>query len=111
MATRTNNRSVGPFGDASLLILTSLAEGPKHGWALIQDITAYAGITLGAGTLYTALYRLESRGLVEALPEEDRRRPFRITAAGETVLRDHLASLERVAAAGKTRLRLGDAFA
>ncbi len=105
MVTRRNTRSVGPFGDSSLLILTSLASGPKHGWALILDIREYAGISLGAGTLYGILNRLENRGLIEALPEEDRRRPFRITAAGEKVMREQIQSLERVSAAGRARLQ------
>ena len=41
-------------GDASVLILTSLADGPKHGYALIQDIKSFAGLELGPGTLYGA---------------------------------------------------------
>ena len=102
---RSNNRAVGPFGDAAMLILTSLADGPKHGYALIQDIERYCGLLLSAGTLYAALNRLENRGLVEALPPEERRRPFRLTAAGEVVLRDHLRSLQQVAATAQARLR------
>ena len=94
-------------GDASVLILTSLADGPKHGYALIQDINGFAGLQLGPGTLYGALDRLERLGLVEALPTDDRRHPFRITAAGAAALRTHLDSLERVSAVGRLRLRLG----
>jgi DNA-binding PadR family transcriptional regulator len=94
-------------GDASVLILTSLADGPKHGYALIQDIKAFAGLQLGPGTLYGALDRLEGLGLVEALPADDRRHPYRMTAAGAAALRAHLDSLERVSAVGRLRLRLG----
>src|ERR1700728_2070612 len=53
-------------GDASVLILTSLADGPKHGYALIQDIKGFAGLELGPGTLYGALDRLERLGLIAA---------------------------------------------
>jgi DNA-binding PadR family transcriptional regulator len=94
-------------GDASVLILTSLADGPKHGYALIQDIREFADVELGPGTLYGALDRLDRLGLIESLPADDRRHPYRITAAGATALRVHLDSLERVSAAGRLRLRLG----
>jgi len=94
-------------GDASVLILTSLADGSKHGYALIQDIKGFAGLQLGPGTLYGALDRLERMGLIEALPAEDRRQPYRITAAGVAALRAHLDSIERVRVAGRLRLGLG----
>jgi DNA-binding PadR family transcriptional regulator len=94
-------------GDASVLILTSLADGSKHGYALIQDIKAFAGLQLGPGTLYGALDRLERMGLIEAMPAEDRRQPYRITAAGAVALRAHLDSIERVASVGRLRLGLG----
>src|SRR6202034_3191908 len=91
-------------GDASVLILTSLADGSKHGYALIQDIKGFAGLELGPGTLYGALDRLERLGLIEALPAEDRRHPYRITVPGVVALRAHLDSLERVSAVGRLRL-------
>jgi DNA-binding PadR family transcriptional regulator len=94
-------------GDASVLILTSLADGSKHGYALIQDIKEFAGLQLGPGTLYGALDRLERMGLIEALPAEDRRQPYRITAAGVVALRAHLDSIERVTSVGRLRLELG----
>jgi DNA-binding PadR family transcriptional regulator len=94
-------------GEASVLILISLADGPKHGYALIQDIKELAGVELGPGTLYGALDRLERLGLIDALPADDRRHPYRITAPGAAALRVHLDSLERVSAAGRLRLRLG----
>ena len=94
-------------GEASVLILISLADGPKHGYALIQDIKGFAGLQLGPGTLYGALDRLEGLGLVQALPADDRRHPYRITTAGAAALRAHLDSLERVSAVGRLRLRLG----
>lgn len=94
-------------GDASVLILTSLADGPKHGYALIQDIRAFSGVQLGPGTLYGALDRLERLGLIAELPSEDRRHPYRATAAGVTALRSHLDALERVSMTGRLRLGLG----
>jgi len=94
-------------GEASVLVLVSLAAGPKHGYALIQDVKQFAGVELGPGTLYGALDRLERLGLIESLPADERRHPYRITASGAAALRVHLDSLERVSAAGRLRLQLG----
>jgi len=90
-----------------VLILTSLAEGPKHGYALIQDIKGFSGVQLGPGTLYGALDRLERLGLIEGLPSEDRRHPYRVTPSGVMALRSHLDALERVSVTGRLRLGLG----
>jgi DNA-binding PadR family transcriptional regulator len=104
---RTEPDVLRRVGEASVLILISLADGPKHGYALIQDIKELAEVELGPGTLYGALDRLERLELIESLPADDRRRPYRITAPGAAALRAHLDSLERVSAAGRLRLRLG----
>jgi len=95
---------LGRFSDPGLLILASLAGGPKHGYAMMQDIAALAGVRLGPGTLYGALVRLEERGLIAALPAEDRRRPYQLTGLGETVLQQHLTRLSAFAGAGLQRL-------
>lgn len=92
--------------DPGLLVLTSLAEGPKHGYAISSDVEQLAGVRLGPGTLYGALSRLEQRGLIEALPTEDRRRPYRLTGTGSAALTDQLRTLERVARRGLDRLRV-----
>ncbi len=93
-----------------MLVLASLAEGPKHGYAITQDVEAVAGVKLGPGTLYGALSRLEGRGLIEALPSEDRRRPYKITAAGAVALEEQLRVLHRVVDAGLGRLRAAGAL-
>ena len=90
--------------DRSILILTSLAESPKHGYALIKDIQDFAGVTLGAGTLYGALAKLESAGFVAALDAEDRRRPYQITVAGREHLRARLTESARIAELGLRRI-------
>ena len=76
----------GRFAEPALLILVSLSDGPKHGYAIMLDVESATGKPLGPGTLYAALARLEERGLIEALAPVDRRRPYRLTAVGETVL-------------------------
>lgn len=95
---------LGRFAEPSLLILVSLSDGPKHGYAIMTDVEAGTGRPLGAGTLYAALARLEERGLIEALDPVDRRRPYRLTALGATALKEQLAGLEAFARLGLRRL-------
>jgi DNA-binding PadR family transcriptional regulator len=94
----------GRFAGPATLILSSLAEGPKHGWALTKDVEAFAGIRLAPGTLYEALNRLEGLGLIEAVPSDDRRRPYKLTAAGAAALQEHQARQRRIADVGLSRL-------
>jgi DNA-binding PadR family transcriptional regulator len=94
----------GHFSDPSLLILASLAGGEKHGYAMMEDIQAMTGVRLGAGTLYGAITRLEQAGLIEALPADDRRRPYRLTGQGAALLRQTLSDLEKFAGIGLRRL-------
>src|SRR4051794_10982754 len=92
--------NLGRFSEPALLILASLAGSPKHGYAIEKDIEQFSGIRLEPGTLYGALARLESRGWIEPLPAEERRRPYRLTGLGATVLRSRLVSVQHVAAVG-----------
>src|SRR5512142_1612772 len=91
--------------DPGLLVLTSLADGPKHGYAITLDVERFAGVQLGPGTLYGALARLESKGLIESLPAEDRRRPYRLTADGSAALEHELRKLQSVTTRGLARLQ------
>ena len=95
---------MGHYSDPPLLVLASLAGGPKHGHAMIEDIASICGTRLGPGTLYGAIARLEQQGWIEPLPPEDRRRPYRITADGLRVLRAKLTTLHRFSDAGLQRL-------
>ena len=90
--------------DPGLLILASLASGPKHGYAITQDVLAFAGVALGPGTLYGAIGRLEGRGLIEPVESIDRRRPYRLTDDGRLVLRSQLSVLERLTSTALGRL-------
>lgn len=96
---------LGRFSDASLLVLSSLASGPKHGYAMILDIQDFSGTRLEPGTLYGAIARLERRGWIRPLDAQERRRPYVLTAAGADALRQQLPALQRVAATGLARLR------
>ena len=96
--------SLGRFGEPAVLVLTSLVEGPRHGYAIVKDVEAVSGVRLGPGTLYATLARLEARGLIEAMPAADRRRPYRITGAGLELVRVRLERMEMIARAGLGRL-------
>jgi DNA-binding PadR family transcriptional regulator len=92
------------FSDPPPLVLTSLASGAKHGHAMLQDIESLCGTRLGPGTLYGAISRLESQGLIERLPSQERRQPYRMTAAGTRALQARLTTMRRIAAVGIARL-------
>ena len=97
---------LGRSNDAGVLILTSLASGSKHGYALARDIEQFSGVTLGPGTLYGAITRLEERGLIEPADHDERRRPYRITAAGRAELTTAVGELGAIATEGARRLGL-----
>lgn len=99
--------TLGRYAGPATLVLSSLAEGPKHGYALTKDVESFAGVRLAPGTLYEALGRLEARGMIEAVPSEDRRRPYRLTDLGVAALRAHLAAQRAVAETGLRRLAAG----
>ncbi len=97
--------SAGPATDPELLILSSLASGPKHGYAVMQDVATFAGVSLGPGTLYTAITRLIEQQSIEPLEASGRQRPYRITPAGLNYLRVQLETMRRLATCGLKRLR------
>jgi DNA-binding PadR family transcriptional regulator len=104
VAIDTQSDDLGHYSDSALLVLASLASGPKHGHAMITDIEEMSGTRLGPGTLYGAIARLEKQKLIEPLPEEERRHPYRITRDGKALLRAKLDTLYRFARTGLRRL-------
>lgn len=95
---------LGRFTEPALLILVSLADGDKHGYAMIEDIEQLSGVRLGPGTLYGALARLERRGWIESIQSDDRRRPYRLAGVGAAALREQLSGMRDFATAGLRRL-------
>ena len=97
------------WADPPLLVLASLADEPKHGYAITQDVAQTMGVRISAGTLYAVIARLESRGLIEPLESDDRRRPYQITMAGAEVLAQESERMSKVASVARERLsiRLG----
>ena len=103
-ANDTDLDDFGRFSEPALLILISLAEGPRHGYAMTEDIEDMAGVRLGPGTLYGAIARLEARGLIAPLKSDERRNPYQLTEFGLKALQARLAAIETVARAGRRRL-------
>ena len=96
---------LGRFAEQAVLILVSLSDGPKHGYAIMADVEGISGVPLGPGTLYGALARLEQRGLIESLEPVERRRPYRLTGLGATTLKAQLDGLAGFARTGLERIR------
>lgn len=90
--------------DPSLLVLVSLAGGEKHGHAILLDVASFARVRMGPGTLYGAITRLEEEGLIEPLPVEGRRRPYRLTSSGRNLVVSRLAALNETVRAGLERV-------
>ena len=101
-----------PMREPTFLVLTALAETPQHGYAVIEDIARITEgrVRLRAGTLYAALDRLRSDGLIEVDREEivqsRLRRYYRLTGVGEQRLAAESARLRQQATVAETRLRL-----
>lgn len=99
--------------EPTFLILTALAGGPKHGYAILRDVESLSEgrVKLRAGTLYTALDRLTGEGLVEVDREEvvdaRLRRYYRISTDGARALADDVERLRANATIAARRLRLG----
>jgi DNA-binding PadR family transcriptional regulator len=102
--TESDLGALGRYAGPATLILSSLAGGPKHGYALTADIEEFAGVRLQPGTLYGALTRLEKQGLIESLEADGRRLPYRLTATGGSALHAHLTAQAQTAKLGLRRL-------
>jgi DNA-binding PadR family transcriptional regulator len=99
--------TAGLASGPEILILSSLAGGPKHGYAIMQDAAVFSGVELGLGTLYTAIARLVDEGWIEPAEASGRQRPYRLTDSGLGYLRGQLETMRKVAGIGLRRLRSG----
>ena len=97
--------------EPTFLILTALADEPRHGYGVMQEVTALSSgrVTLRPGTLYAALDRLTAEGLVavdrEEVVDSRLRRYYRLTGAGAGALSEESARLTANVAAARRRLR------
>jgi DNA-binding PadR family transcriptional regulator len=87
-----------------LLILVSLADGAKHGYAMQDDIAALTDERPGPGTLYGAIRRLEEQDYITSLPAQDRRKPYQLTDKGRAALQAELQRIRTVVNTGLRRL-------
>jgi DNA-binding PadR family transcriptional regulator len=118
MASTSDPASYLPLSESVLHILLALAEDPRHGYGIMQEVEDRTGgrVRLGPGTLYGAVKRLREGGLIAevedgeiATPEDDRRRYYRLTSLGRTVARCEVQRLVRLVetARGKRLLTEG----
>jgi len=94
-----------------MLILTSLAAQPRHGYALMKDIQTLSGgrVRLSTGTLYGALRRLLDDGCIERFEQEDTSRDkqaYRLTSRGLSLMRAELERMKQLTRAASARLRM-----
>ncbi len=104
-----------PLSPAVFHILLSLADGELHGYAIMQEIEERTAgrVKLGPGTLYGALKRMRDDGWIEELEstsaEDERRRSYRLTAAGRKVARQEAQRLEELVASAQAKRLLSSA--
>ena len=96
--------TAGKLSTEALLILTSLANGPKHGYAIQHDVAHVSGRRLGPGSLYGSIARLEAANYIEALKADGPRRPYRLTSSGATALTAEVDALRKVTTTAARRL-------
>lgn len=103
-----------PLTEPVLLILASLAEKPRHGYALIKDIENLSGgrVRLSTGTLFGALRRLLQDRWIERFDQQDTSREkqaYRLTPEGRAQLQRELDRMKQIARAANARLRAAQA--
>jgi PadR family transcriptional regulator, regulatory protein PadR len=106
--TRREAEALLPLSPATMAILLALVEEAQHGYAILKAVEAQAhGPRLGTGTLYAALQRLTQEGVIEesaGRPGEDaRRRHYRLTRYGRSVVRAEALRLARVVAVAQSK--------
>ena len=91
---------------AEFHVLLALLDGPRHGYGLMQDVEALSGggLQLGPGTLYTAIKRLRTSKLIsETDADADRRRCYKLTRKGRTVVEDETRRMSDLVRAARKR--------
>jgi DNA-binding PadR family transcriptional regulator len=102
-----------PLSEAVLLLLLSLAEQPRHGYAILQDVERISGgrVRLSTGTLYGALTRLLKEEWIERFEEEDvsrDRRAYRLTSKGRRNLQMEMERMRHLTKLAALRLARKD---
>jgi|SRR5450432_652549 DNA-binding PadR family transcriptional regulator len=105
------SQELNPLTPAVFHILLALAEGRKHGYAIMKEVEADGGgfLRMGPGTLYGSLQRMTAAGLVEETETADeadgdeRRRYYQLTSAGRKALNGETARLRQALSAAKRK--------
>jgi DNA-binding PadR family transcriptional regulator len=115
MRRKAQSRPGGPLSPPVLHIMLVLADGPRHGYAIKQEVEARTdgAIRLGPGTLYEAIQRLQDSGWIEETPpiepangQEAQRRYYRLTERGWTILRAEMRRLSDLVEFARSNPRL-----
>ncbi len=101
-----------PLREPTFLILLSLAEGEKHGYAILKDVTELSQerVILSTGTLYEALVRLLDQALIERIDTQEVQHPgkarkaYRLTLKGQRVIEAETVRLQNLLAVARRRL-------
>ena len=101
-------------GTLDLLILKTIAREPVHGWGIAKRIQSLSGdvLSVGQGSLYPALHRLEQQGWIKAHWDETetgrKAKFYSLTRAGRTQLEKELAQWERLSGAVGLVIRMAE---
>lgn len=106
-----NVESQIPLTETILLILLSMAQGPRHGYAIMKEVAdlSEGRVSLSTGTLYGALARLLEDGSIERVPEQDQgetgrnRKEYRLTPRGQRLLNLELHRMETLVSMARLR--------
>ena len=108
----TNNESNTPLSESAFLVLLSLAEGPRHGYAILRDVEELSGgrVTLSTGTLYGVIRRYLDAGWIKRAADPDpqdnnrERQAYNLTSAGRRVVAAEAERLETLVKLSRARL-------
>jgi PadR family transcriptional regulator PadR len=117
MTSQPDIESIPPLREATLCILLSLAAGPKHGYAVMKDVTSlsHGRVELSTSTLYSAFKRLLDRGWIrrvdDPLPDETARvrKHYELTDIGRRILDAEIARLQALLSVAQLRTSGGQA--
>ena len=103
-----------PLSEPVLMVLVSLAGGPRHGYSIIKDVEQMSSgrVRLSTGTLYGALQRLLDRGWIEPIEEEESsrgRRAYRLTSTGRRNLKQEFSRMKDLTRLAELRISRGRA--
>ena len=98
-------KSYLPMSEASFLLLFCLQQ-ENHGYGIMQQVQELR-VAMGAGTVYTILYKMENDGLIEVTRTFERRKLYKITPVGEAILEKETERIRQLARIADQRELVG----